>query len=107
MRDLTSGTPATRERNWGDGGNARISLARHTSHTYHPYFIVCAILKRRRSSRGGCLDRRRALPEWANCRGIRARGDAPRKSGRFQLPPIEALACLALDHQRVFGGDGR
>ncbi len=104
MRDLTSGTPATREGNWCDGGNARISWARHTSHTYHTYFIVCEILNgepppRRRLSRP-----ERTLPEWANCRGTRARRDAPSKSGRSSCHPSKRLACLGLNHHH---GDWR
>jgi hypothetical protein len=103
MRDLTWGTPATGEQIWCDGGNAQISWARHTSHTYHPYFIVRAILERFASLEGGSQDRTRALPELANCRDTHARGDAPSKTGRFQSPRVEAVVCLAVDHQRPYG----
>jgi hypothetical protein len=93
MRDLTSGTPATREQNWCDGGCARISWARHTSHTYRPYSIVHAILQKPAFPSGGGHVREHALPEWATCYAIHARGDAPSNSGRFQLPRIKAVAC--------------
>jgi hypothetical protein len=105
MRDLTSGTPATRERNWCDGGNARISWARHTSHTYHAYFIVCANPSTKWSPPLRLSSTERTLLEWANCRGTRARGDAPSKSGRFQPPPAEALAFLGLTRAASCGGN--
>jgi hypothetical protein len=45
MFDLILATPATPEAVWCDGGKARIYWARHTSHTYHSFFKVHAILK--------------------------------------------------------------
>ena len=92
MRDMIAVTPVTPRHVWCDGAEARISWARHTSHTSHPIFIVRTKSSKPFSSDchfGADAAPRRMGGAGRICHDWGDWGDAPSKSGRFRCHPSE------------------
>ena len=95
MLDLTRPTPATRAQGWCDGGKARISKARHSSHTSHTNLEFCEIHRTYRLAPAATpqanVQPSRSLAKLANCRDRGDRCDAASISGLFRGHPTPCL----------------